>query len=381
MINEFILTIFKIIIYSGIVQGFYSAIVLTHTKLRNPANHYLAILLMVLSLSILHSAFIIPYFHHYHHASFHIKEPFILLVIPFVWLYVKKLNEPLFRFRKKHFLHFVPFLMVMLLSVVFLVYNKKATFHNQFYSHTLTINIILYVIALGQYIFYLVYILRIIRSFKVRALNEVSNTENIDPTWLRIFLFTFLIIFLLLIAMMAIAIHRIEAGYFNQLVSVVFALAIYVLGYKGLFQQTIMPPKQEAPPQVSPLKTEIGISIDPINERLLKKLFDYMLTHKPYHDPELTLTALASQLEINRNQLSELINTGTGGNFYDFVNKYRVDEVKLLMENPKYKDTPSLPSLSRQDSTPNPLLTVFLRNLQVLLRRNIRVVVSSKKDD
>jgi AraC-like DNA-binding protein len=63
-----------------------------------------------------------------------------------------------------------------------------------------------------------------------------------------------------------------------------------------------------------------------------------MENEKPFHDLELTLTSLATQVEIGRNQLSELINSGTGGNFYDFVNKYRVEEVKQLMENPKFKD-------------------------------------------
>lgn len=63
-----------------------------------------------------------------------------------------------------------------------------------------------------------------------------------------------------------------------------------------------------------------------------------MNQQKPYHDPELTLTSLANSVNISRNQLSEIINTGTGGNFYDFVNKYRVEEVKQLMQNPKFKD-------------------------------------------
>lgn len=333
MLEEF----FQVIIYAGIIQGFYSAFVLTHTKLRNPANRYLAFLLMVLSFSILHSTFIVPYFHHSHGTDFHIKEPFILLVIPFVWLYVKKLNEPQFRFAKRHLLHFVPFVMVMLFSITLFAYKKNVIPDSRFYSHTLTVNIILYIIALGLYIFYLIYILRILRSFKVKALNELSNTEDIDPTWIRIFLFTFLVIFVLLIGMMIIAIHRLEAGYFNQLVALVFALAIYILGYKGLFQQTIMPQKPEIEPPIMG-KPEKDTSVNPLDEQLLKKLLDFMVSSKPYHDPELTLTALASQFQISRNQLSELINTGTGGNFYDFVNKYRVEEVKLLMENPRYKD-------------------------------------------
>jgi hypothetical protein len=193
--------------------------------------------LIVLSVSIIHSAFIIPYFHHYHHTDFHLREPFILLVIPFLWLYVKKLNEPYFKFRFLHLLHFAPFLAAMLFSVFFL-YHRQLGSDESFSSHTLTGNIILYSIAVSQYLFYLVYILRILEAFKRKALNELSNTENIDPAWLRIFLFTFLAVFVLLILMMVIAIHKLEADYFNQTVSLIFAIAIYVAGYKGLFQQT-----------------------------------------------------------------------------------------------------------------------------------------------
>lgn len=335
--TEIFSVIFKIIIYSGIVQGFYSAMVLTHTKLRNPANLYLAFLLMVLSISILHSAFVIPYFHQFHNTNFHVKEPFILLVIPFIWLYVKKLNEPQFSFRRKYLLHFAPFLVVMLFSLFFVFHSTRISDDQSLYSHTFVINIILYIIAFCQYVFYLIYMLRIIRNFKNKALNELSNTENIDPAWLRIFLFTFLAVFLLLIVMMVIAIHRLNADYFNTIVSLVFALAIYILGYKGLFQQTILPVIPEIITDNS-IPEERETPETKIDEQLLNKLRSFMENKKPYHEPELTLTSLAAQVEIGRNQLSELINIGTGGNFYDFVNKYRVEEVKQLMENPKFKD-------------------------------------------
>jgi len=327
----------NIIIYAGIVQGFYSAVVLTHTKLRNPANLYLAFLLMVLSISILHSAFVIPYFHQFHNTNFRVKEPFILLVVPFIWLYVKKLNEPQFSFRRKHLLHFAPFLVVMLFSLFFVFHRTRINDNQSLYLHTFVLNTVLYIIALGQYIFYLVYILRIIHSFNAKALNELSNTENIDPAWLRIFLFTFLAVFLLLIVMMVIAIHRLNADYFNNIVEIIGIEPIYILGYKGLFQQTILPVIPEIITDNS-ISEEKATPETKINEELLGKLRSFMENKKPYHEPELTLTSLAAQVEIGRNQLSELINIGTGGNFYDFVNKYRVDEVKRLMENPKFKD-------------------------------------------
>jgi AraC-like DNA-binding protein len=59
-----------------------------------------------------------------------------------------------------------------------------------------------------------------------------------------------------------------------------------------------------------------------------------MEKQRPYLDPELSLSALAKELGINRNQLSQSINDGLGENFYDFVNKYRVEEVKRLMADP-----------------------------------------------
>ena len=59
---------------------------------------------------------------------------------------------------------------------------------------------------------------------------------------------------------------------------------------------------------------------------------------KPYLDPELTLSQLAKDLSISRSQLSQLINDGIGENFYDFVNKYRVEQVKKLMIDPQVKN-------------------------------------------
>jgi AraC-like DNA-binding protein len=60
-----------------------------------------------------------------------------------------------------------------------------------------------------------------------------------------------------------------------------------------------------------------------------------MDTKKPFFDPELSLPALARIAEMPRNSLSQIINDQFGSNFYDFINKYRVEEMKKLLADPQ----------------------------------------------
>ena len=62
-----------------------------------------------------------------------------------------------------------------------------------------------------------------------------------------------------------------------------------------------------------------------------------MENEKPYLNPELSLSELANSLNISRNQLSGIINQLHKINFYEFINQYRIKEVKQLMEDPSNK--------------------------------------------
>jgi AraC-like DNA-binding protein len=71
------------------------------------------------------------------------------------------------------------------------------------------------------------------------------------------------------------------------------------------------------------------------NTEVIDNLLAFMRDKKPFLDPELSLSSLSKQIGLNRNQLSRLIIEGIGENFYDFINRYRVDEVKRLMTDPQ----------------------------------------------
>jgi AraC-like DNA-binding protein len=51
----------------------------------------------------------------------------------------------------------------------------------------------------------------------------------------------------------------------------------------------------------------------------------------------LTLSVLAERIGLNASQLSYLVNNGFQQNFNDFVNTYRVEEVKRKLNLPDYQ--------------------------------------------
>ena len=62
-------------------------------------------------------------------------------------------------------------------------------------------------------------------------------------------------------------------------------------------------------------------------------LFD---SERPYLDPELALTALSDKLEVPTHHLSQVLNEHFARSFYDFVNRYRVEELKRRLRDPQY---------------------------------------------
>lgn len=69
-------------------------------------------------------------------------------------------------------------------------------------------------------------------------------------------------------------------------------------------------------------------------ERILK----YMEDEKPYLNEDLKQSDFAAALELNIPQVSEILNACFQKNFNNFLNLYRINEVKELMKNPIYEE-------------------------------------------
>ena len=82
------------------------------------------------------------------------------------------------------------------------------------------------------------------------------------------------------------------------------------------------------------VNSSTGLSSE--NAKLITpKVLEFMKSEKPYLDSELSIVKLAGLLNIPHHHLSQVINEQLGKNFFEFINEYRVEEVKQLMAKNK----------------------------------------------
>jgi AraC-like DNA-binding protein len=110
-------------------------------------------------------------------------------------------------------------------------------------------------------------------------------------------------------------------------VSLHVVLYIGVRGYPGFFT-TLKREIRDKRYEKSMLR---GLDTDIIRDRLA----EIMREDELFRDSEISLTAVAERLSITPHQLSQLLNERMNTGFWDFVNRYRIEEAKkLLRDNP-----------------------------------------------
>lgn len=69
-----------------------------------------------------------------------------------------------------------------------------------------------------------------------------------------------------------------------------------------------------------------------------QQLLDLMKDQRLYEQSDLTLESLAEQLQISSGYLSQIINEKEEKNFFEFVNRYRIESVKERLADPDFEN-------------------------------------------
>lgn len=81
-----------------------------------------------------------------------------------------------------------------------------------------------------------------------------------------------------------------------------------------------------------------GIPADEGDTEKLEMMKTMMRSKKLYLDPDLSLATLAKATSLTPGIVSRVINTAANENFYDFVHRFRVDDVKASLMDPASAD-------------------------------------------
>ncbi|MEM1135126.1 MAG: AraC family transcriptional regulator [Bacteroidota bacterium] len=174
-------------------------------------------------------------------------------------------------------------------------------------------------------VFDIIYLSSII-GYGWMSMYEVSKLQRVaqwKASYLKA-LFLGLIIIISLRFLLPIIFHNAEnyIRYFHALLGVFFLL---------LSSFYIKAPIKNLDEQEAAIQRAEALNYE---EELKRKLKNAMLKEKVFLDPDLTLDSLGNRLDMKSTELSNFINNNLGKNFNDFINGYRVEEVKRLMENP-----------------------------------------------
>jgi AraC-like DNA-binding protein len=195
---------------------------------------------------------------------------------------------------------------------------------------------------LGSIFIYSVWSINIINRNLRFAEEFFSNVETHHINWLKMALK--LVLFLWVIGVVSqlvfqVSIFELNPAHEDIFINIAVSFLVVFMGYYGF---------RQAPVFVGTTLSSFNekIEVEQISKKYQKSVIDdqdlkqhaalldeMMSVEKLYRDPELSLSKLALKLNLSTNQLSQVINQFYRKNFHEFINSYRIEEVKQRFEN------------------------------------------------
>ena len=266
---------------------------------------------------------------------------------PFHYLYISALTSKKSGWIKRDFLHFTPFagfITYLLISSLFPDYADRIRMDHvstDFEPPMLFVFFLLLTAMSGPV--YFVLSTRLFRKLDINIFNNFSYSEEIDLDWLRKLVYIFGIIWsaLIVIAIVHHLFHLFSMAFCTDGLFLSLSVFIILIGYFGLRQKEIFTnfPVEDFDTLTESKTKYAGLVLKETDvAQYITRIKNYMDTDKPYLDADLTLQQLASSLEIPSHHLSRVVNEKFGYHFFDFINHYRVEEVKIKISDPKFQN-------------------------------------------
>ena len=273
----------------------------------------------------------------------------VLLIGPVVYFYTKSLLNPSFKITKKEFPHLIPAILYLIYSLIVFVTDKLILDTYYFYADGRDKDLANWYQASGliSMSFYLILSLRYYSGYKKLVFDKVSYADTILFRWIKNFMIAFLGILVLRVLFFILNPDWGEFGsQFWHYISFSFVFYyISINGYSNAIKVTAYADEKgeglnvfsEDDKSVKPASEDSSIEKD--IELWKSKLQSAISGQQLYKNPRLTLLDVAKELDTNSKTISSVVNSGFQMNFNDFINHYRIEAVKDLINSGEHIKT------------------------------------------
>lgn len=270
-----------------------------------------------------------------------IDDGFFFLYGPILYFYVQGVVYRDFMFKKRDAFHLIPWLAYsayFIYQIIFIDISTQSEVAEK--VDTANLPAWIYLVSLIIYIHIICYLWlawRILLKYQSIIKDKFSTIDEINLEWLSFMIKAFAVI--TVIAM----IHNIVPIFGNVFFR--YASLILLLIVTFLFINRVLVKALNQPAVFSGIELEETEKYASSNlqnaaiENYKAQLEKLMQDEKLYLNTELTSQDLAEQLNISSKALSQVINQGFNKSFFDFVNTYRCEEVKEILQGPDKKIT------------------------------------------
>lgn len=318
----------NILVWIGFSQGLFAALLMFTKKESSLSDKILSGWLTLLAIEFLTCGL------DYHFYGKPLLSSSFLLFNPAMFLYISSLTRRTFRLKWIQLLHLLPFVIFEILAYIIQEpFTLKQFFQlNETYFFRIAF-------AAANFLSWAIYSplsLHYVHKHRMHLRDEKSNIEQNESLGWILSVAIFYTVYCILAVIISVVVYfdgnlLLLPHMYNY---AVLLFIVYILSFYGLRQQILSNGMYVQEDEITDAPYKHSLLSEADKEKIKNRILKHFEQKEVYLNPDLNMDSLSEALKTPKYQLTEVLNTSIGKNFFQFVNAYRVEEVKQMLSDP-----------------------------------------------